>query len=414
MTKSNRRILILTFAAIILVAGISIAFYLTVHEDDGVVLKGSVILRDTYILSTCELPNGKFCIWSYDFESEDFKVHARREHLPQLLEGSTSSCMIWEEYPEKAESASVPWFILSAEEDSPKPLKLDGVKAFIGEIGESKFDLLQADGEPGRFFVSLASTDETNLQPFAMFNSLTGEEIGRIPDVRAFSPSVSFIGPKSEYLAVGDVDMSSGTRIRLFDANTFSELGHTSEDLGIYGSTLTATGKDEFVAQATSFDFAICRVTSDSVPPAIVVDKRVQYPEQAWKTSTIVGLRHAAGQIITGGIPTRWYNKYRDVRRSYYRKGLIAWEAVRPPQLRIARVDDPSSAVDYPLQTPGEHEWPFQFSEDATLLVTRSAPDSFQILRVALPDVSVEQECRLVYDAQTDTLSLVNLPQKEA
>ena len=80
MTKSNRRILILTFAAIILVAGISIAFYLTVHEDDGVVLKGPVILRDSYVLSICQLPNGKFCIWSYDFESGNFKVLARREH----------------------------------------------------------------------------------------------------------------------------------------------------------------------------------------------------------------------------------------------------------------------------------------------------------------------------------------------
>ena len=406
MTKSSRRILILTFAAIILVAGISIAFYLTVHEDDGVILKGSVILRDTYILSTCQLPNGKYCIWSYDFVSGGFTMHARREHLPQLLEGSTLACVVWEEAPEEAQSISVPWFILRAGDDSPKPLKLDGVKAFLEENGESGFMLSQADGEPGKFFVSLTTVDEINPQPFAMFDSLTGEEIGRVPDTREFRPDVCFIGPNHEYFALSDVDISKVSRVRLFDAKTFTEIAGKSENLGSYGSTLTALGSNEFVAQSSSFDFVVFRVTLDGEHPAIVAEKEFRYPEQLWKTSAIVGLKNTAGQILAGDVSPRWYNRYRDVRRSYYRKGLIAWESVRPPRLRIARVDDPTSVTDYPLGQPGEHDWPFQFSSDGTLIVTRSTPDSFQLLRVVLPDVTVEQECRLRYDATTDTLNL--------
>lgn len=413
MTKPSRRALILALAAMILVAGISIAFVRTFREDNGVILKGSVILGDTYLLSTCQLPSGKYCIWSYDFRSGDFRVHTSREHLPQLLVGSTVSCIVWGENSENAQyMRSVRWFTLTAGDDSPKPLKLDGVKAYLEEIDESGFDLLQAEGEPNKFFVALVAADETNPLPFAMFDTRTGEEIGRAPDTREFGAAVCFIGPNHEYFALSDVDASNDSRIRLFDAKTFTEIACMSDNLGSYGPTLIPVADNEFVAQVSSFHFVLCRVTGDGAHPAIVVDKEIRYPEQPWKTSAIVGLKNTTETVLSGGIPTRWYNKYRDVRRSYYRKGIIAWESVRPPLLRIARVDDPNTVTDYPLEHPGEHDWPFQFSSDGTLVVTRSATDSFQVLRVALPTISVEQECRLKYDETTGMLTLERLKLK--
>lgn len=411
MTKPSRRILTLTLVTTILVAGIAVVFLLPSREDDSVILKGPVIFRDSYVLSTCKLPNGKFCIWSYDFESGELKVHAQRDKLPRLFEGSTPSFLTWEEWAENAETALTKYYRQLVGDANPIALNLDSVLAFQNELGESDFRLAQAHNDPATLFVSPFSNLDplrvsgSSPKPIAIIDIETGREKGRIQGVRSPFPNFCFLGAESEYLAVADaLGLSSFAQVSVFDASTYKEL--TRLDTKFIYAEIAAIGLDEFIIRQSNFDFAMCRLESDGAHCSILEEESVHFPEATWKTSTVVGLKTTVGYVLSGGIPTKWYNRYIDVSGSFYRNGVVAWEAVRPPCLRVAQAEDPASVTEFPLKNPGGREWPFQLSTDGTKLITQSGPDSFQILRVALPKISVEQECRLKYDGDSNTLTL--------
>src|SRR5262249_23489464 len=95
-------------------------------------------------------------------------------------------------------------------------------------------------------------------------------------------------------------------------------------------------------------------------------------------------------------------------RQSCYRNGLIFWESCKPAAIHIVHDKDPGGLrADIPIPTPDRWGWPFEVSDDTSLLVTQTATDTFQLWSVKFPKVQLLQECRLTFDAKTESPTLV-------